>query len=314
MELMSVLNALPEQRIVEEVARLKRMEPQMIEKDWYVTQVIAALSQIQHPGFEMIFSGGTALSKAHRLIQRFSEDVDFRVIAPESALNRKSLSKFKHTVVEALRASGLQIHDHLVKARDENRFFAIDIDYESYFSRSDALRPHIQIEVIARRIHLPPVYLPVASFITELMKQPPEAPRIGCLDPVENAADKMSAIAWRIPDRVRSDPNDDPSIVRHIHDLAMLKDIVSESSDFVRLVVAALQQDDDRAKNNPAFEGLPIQEKFAQALSILSTDAEYPKEYDFFVRSTSYSQDNSTPAFETAMEAVKQLIQKASGQ
>jgi len=287
--------------------------PAMIEKDWYVTQVITTLSQIQHHDFEIIFSGGTALSKAHRLIQRFSEDMDFRIIAPESTLNRKSLSKFKHAVVEALRASGLQIHNHQVKARDENRFFAIDIDYESHFSRSTALRPHIQIEVIVRPTYLSPAYLPVTSFINELTKQPPEVPRIGCLDPVENAADKMSAIAWRIPDRIRGDSNDDPSIVRHIHDLAMLKDIALAAPDFIRLVVAAMQQDDDRAKNNPSFEGLSMQEKFAQAISILSTDAEYPREYDLFVRGTSYSQDDSTPAFKTAMEAVKQLIQKVSG-
>ena len=306
------MNAFPDKELLQRAAEELEIRPPLLEKDWHVTQVIATLSKIQYPDFQMIFSGGTALSKAHRLIQRFSEDVDFRMIAPDASLNRKALSKFKHAVVDTLRASGLQIHDHQVKARDENRFFAIDIDYESHFTRSNALRPHIQIEVISRRIHLPPVYLPVTSLVAELTKQPPEAPRVGCLDPVENAADKMSAIAWRIPDRVRGDPYDDPSIVRHLHDLAMLKDIALRSPDFVRLVTAAMQQDDDRAKNDPSFEGLPMRDKFARVLSILASDALYPKEYDLFVRGTSYSQDGATPTFEAAVKAVKGLIEAAT--
>jgi predicted nucleotidyltransferase component of viral defense system len=51
-----------------------------VEKDWYVTQVIRKISKIHYEDFQVIFTGGTALSKAYGLIQRFSEDVDFRVI------------------------------------------------------------------------------------------------------------------------------------------------------------------------------------------------------------------------------------------
>jgi len=303
------MNASPDKALLQEVSDELDIRPPLLEKDWHVVQVIAVLSKIQHPGFEMIFSGGTALSKAHRLIQRFSEDIDFRIITPGSAPNRKARSNLKHAIVDALRASDLHVEEHRVRARDENRFFAIDIDYESHFTREGALRPHIQIEIAAQNIQLPAVYLPVASFMSEFMKQPPEVPRIGCLDPVENAADKMSAIAWRIPDRIRGNPYDDPSIVRHIYDLAMLKDMALASPDFVRLVAASMHRDDDRAKNNPAFAGLSMSGKFAQALSILSADAEYPKEYGLFVSGTSYSLDGATPTFETAVEAVKQLIE-----
>ena len=306
------MNASPDKTLLETAARGLRMGSPVLEKDWHVTQVIAILSGIQHSGFEMIFSGGTALSKAHRLIQRFSEDIDFRIITPGAAPSRKARSNLKHAIVDALRASGLHIEEHRVRARDENRFFAIDIDYESHFSREGALRPHIQIEIAAQNIQLPAVYLPVTSFMNEFMKQPPEVARIGCLDPVENAADKMSAIAWRIPDRVRGNPYDDPSIVRHIHDLAMLKEMALKSPAFVGLVVGSMQRDDDRTKNTPSFAGLSMSEKFAQMLSILSTDAEYLAEYDYFVTSTSYSQDGSTPDFKTALEAVKQLIEIAT--
>ena len=85
-------------------------------------------------------------SKAYNLIKRFSEDVDFRVIAATTPQSRKTLSKFKHGVVENLQQSGFAIEEGHIQARDENRFFSIDFCYPSHFSRSDALRPHVQIE------------------------------------------------------------------------------------------------------------------------------------------------------------------------
>lgn len=138
---MSVMNRRPEKGLFEEVALLKTIDPSFIEKDWWVTQVIAVLANPTAEGFEFVFTGGTALSKAHNLIQRFSEDVDFRVIASTTPQNRRTLSTFKHGVIDALRQSGFAIEDDHIQARDENRFFSIDFDYPSHFSRPDALRP-----------------------------------------------------------------------------------------------------------------------------------------------------------------------------
>ncbi|MBK6621639.1 MAG: nucleotidyl transferase AbiEii/AbiGii toxin family protein [Saprospirales bacterium] len=77
---MSVMNASPSKEQLEQVAIELAIDPSMVEKDWNVTQVLAFLASKHFPGFDIVFSGGTALSKAHGLIQRFSEDVDFRVI------------------------------------------------------------------------------------------------------------------------------------------------------------------------------------------------------------------------------------------
>ena len=74
------MNVLPEKSIIEEVASIKGISESFVEKDWYVTQVIKTVSEITYQDFQIIFTGGTALSKAHNLILRFSEDVDFRVI------------------------------------------------------------------------------------------------------------------------------------------------------------------------------------------------------------------------------------------
>ena len=49
------------------------MSPAIIEKDYYVTLVLCELAK-QVP--DLLFKGGTSLSKCHKIIDRFSEDID----------------------------------------------------------------------------------------------------------------------------------------------------------------------------------------------------------------------------------------------
>ncbi|MCB1562706.1 MAG: nucleotidyl transferase AbiEii/AbiGii toxin family protein [Alphaproteobacteria bacterium] len=250
MTLMSVTNVQPTDKSIFEDAALETgIAAPFVEKDWYVTQVISALSAIETDGYEIIFSGGTALSKAHGLLQRFSEDIDFRVLTENTG--RKALSAYKNTVIEKLRESGFGIEEHQIKARDGNRYFSID--------------------------------------------------------PVESAADKLSALAWRIPDRVRGGKYDDPAIVRYIHDLAVLKDAAMKNDDFARLVLSSMSHDDRRSKNNPDFAGLPVDEKFKQMFEILDTDQEYRREYERFVKGVSYAPEGDVPGYDAALDAVRLL-------
>lgn len=58
--------------------------PQFVEKDIYVVKVLSELSKINYPDVKIVFSGGTCLSKAYNKIQRFSEDIDFRIHTSEN--------------------------------------------------------------------------------------------------------------------------------------------------------------------------------------------------------------------------------------
>ncbi|WP_347888066.1 nucleotidyl transferase AbiEii/AbiGii toxin family protein [Nitrosomonas europaea] len=306
------MNVRPDKDLLIEAATLKGMKESFVEKDWLVTQVIRTIRGINQDGFGVVFSGGTALSKAHNLLFRFSEDVDFRLLVNPELHTRKNLSSFKYTVLDALRADGFAIEAHHVKARDENRFFSIDLEYETVFPRENSLRPHIQIEMTARNIQLPHIYLPVSSFLNELAKHPPEVVAISCIDPVESAADKLSAIAWRIPDRVRGGQYDDPSIVRHIHDLAILKDRALAHAGFAGLVAKSMQEDNNRAKNDLSLEGMAMPQKLDKMLDILITDKAYAEEYRRFVEDVSYAKSSQTLDFENAIQAVQVLIKAVS--
>jgi len=51
------------------------MAPFAVEKDWWVTQILSAIFEME-TGKYLIFKGGTSLSKAWGIIERFSEDID----------------------------------------------------------------------------------------------------------------------------------------------------------------------------------------------------------------------------------------------
>ncbi|MDX2029169.1 MAG: nucleotidyl transferase AbiEii/AbiGii toxin family protein [Blastocatellia bacterium] len=172
-----------------------------------------------------------------------------------------------------------------------------------------SLRPHVLVEVTTSEIQLSPVDLPVSSFVHEVAKRPPEGARIGCIDPVESAADKLSAIAWRIPDRIRGGQSDDPSLVRHVHDLAILKARALNDPRFPTLVIASMQQDLHRPRNDRAIAGLPMAEKFLRMFDVLRTDGEYAREYARFVEGVSYATSpKERPSFTLAINALKRQV------
>ena len=180
------MNTSPKKAIIEEVAQIKGISEAFVEKDWYVTQVIKLITGISFQGFSLVFTGGTALSKAHGIIQRFSEDIDFRVIAPILSEQSKSqqsrtLSAFKKAVVDILQAD-FDVGKNQITARNGNRFIAIELIYPTLFGRTDALRPHILLELTVSDLFLPAVNLPVSSFINEVAKKLPEVEDIDCVD------------------------------------------------------------------------------------------------------------------------------------
>lgn len=59
-------------------AQRKHLPEPIIEKDWWVTQVLNILFGLPIAD-QLVFKGGTSLSKAWQLIERFSEDIDLAV-------------------------------------------------------------------------------------------------------------------------------------------------------------------------------------------------------------------------------------------
>lgn len=70
---------------VTRVAEATGIPPAHLEKDFWLTEVLRTVSQHSDEcRCTVVFKGGTSLSKAHKLIHRFSEDADVIIVIPEA--------------------------------------------------------------------------------------------------------------------------------------------------------------------------------------------------------------------------------------
>ena len=129
-----------------------------------------------------------------------------------------------------------------------------------------------------------------------------------CIDPVENAADKLSALIWRVPDRNRTPEDDDPDLVRHIHDLAALQPYAISHPGFRELARITIEQDDARCGKT---KGMSLDKKAQLLLEILMTDTGYRTEYTRFVQGMSYALGGG-PTYDEALAKLKKLMDHLS--
>jgi hypothetical protein len=98
--------------LITRTSEMLKMPEIYIEKDYWVTYILYALSQMDaNIQDKVVFKGGTSLSKAHRLIERFSEDIDLAVVA--EGLNGNQTKKLLKTLEKSLAQLPLkEIADH----------------------------------------------------------------------------------------------------------------------------------------------------------------------------------------------------------
>lgn len=305
---MSFSNA-PDKRTLGRVAGALAVDEAFVEKDWYVVQAIRILLAHKNDNLIPVFSGGTSLLKAHGLIKRFSEDIDFKFMlsdgfkAKSNNQKRKALGENRDALVADWDAAGFT--NIVVQSRDSNGFLKIEMDYPSLLEPHDSLRPHILAELSAKPPRLAPQEREISSFVAQYARIDPEVPSIHCVDPVETAVDKLSAFTWRMLSRDREDENDDPTIVRHLHDLAALESSVAATPQFAELLVSVLEADSDRGGG--AVARLAPVERLREMQATLADDKLYPGEYERFVGGMAFAGDHEVPSFDAAIAAIERL-------
>jgi hypothetical protein len=294
--------------LVEAVAQRLSAAPGLIEKDWHVTRALGILAAFDHGGSIPAFGGGTSLSKGWGLIKRFSEDIDFKVAMParnSRSQIKKARSFYRERVLDGLTTAGFVVGEDVLK-RDESSFFSAELFYPALFDTGPGLRPHIRIEMSLYAATLPPIARPIGSLVTLAQNKHPEIAAFLCVDPVETAADKLSALAWRVLARRRGSDNDDPTIVRHVHDLAALKPHVSASADLPTLVGKAMA--DDTGRGGEATASSDPATLFAGMLDRLANDPLWATEYQDYVDAVSFAQPEERLSFVVALAAVRDLV------
>ncbi len=249
-------------------------------------------------------------SKGWELIKRFSEDIDFKVgeLAGMSASRaRRERTAYREHVLEALKGVGFDLTEEPL-VQDVSRFFSADLAYDAEFGAGQGLRPHIRIEMSFGAPALPPSPRAIRSLIAAARREAAEVVSYPCVDPVETAADKLSALAWRVPARDRSSPKDDPTIIRHLHDLAALEKHAASAPRFSELVLAAAAADADRGGDTATSDPAAM---FAEMLQRLEIDPLWAREYEDFVRQVSFAGPGEVIDFDHALAACARLVAAA---
>lgn len=78
---------------LETAADRLRLDPAVVEKDYWVTQVLRSLAV--HHAAEFLFKGGTSLSKGFGLIERMSEDIDLLIVPLHGESNSERSARLK---------------------------------------------------------------------------------------------------------------------------------------------------------------------------------------------------------------------------
>jgi predicted nucleotidyltransferase component of viral defense system len=285
-----------------------KINPLFTEKDWYTQHILGVISKFESDDFQPVFSGGTSLSKGYQLIQRFSEDVDFRIIPLRGNLTRSFRSDYQDRLVEAVLASSsdLQLVRDVYK-RDRSRFLKFQVSYPSQFPLMDAVRPYIQVELSFEPPQLEPQIRPVASLISQLTQQPPEIAGMACLNLSETAADKLAALSWRVMGKEPDAERYDPRIIRHLYDLSFLPPRVSDDPSWSDLSYKTITHDLQTRDRSLADRIKSPDELLNQLVNRFKTNPVYAQHYRDFVESVAYG---DSPSFQQAIDNLSALVDK----
>ena len=278
--------------------------PQFVEKDYYVFIVLSEISKINYPDLKIVFSGGTCLSKAYNKIKRFSEDIDFRLHTDRN-FTRAEKKAFCNFILEKLdNKESYHILPESVKKGNENNFFSFEIEYEKLYESSN-LRPNIKVEFTFENLLLPSTKCEINSFIGKFINEEPVT--VNCIQPIEVIANKFSALMWRVYIKDRAKPlhtkENDPTIVRHLHDIAALDDLLY-TKEFIDLLQKSYEADKGRGGVDNNYT---LTEFIKITLDKLTEDKVYKKEYSDFVGSMSYAKESEVITFEKALKSFEEL-------
>jgi hypothetical protein len=251
----------------------------LVEKDWHVIRALKAIIAIDARPFRLVFAGGTCLARAHRLVRRMSEDVDFKIVSLDAEpmsgnKRRQQLGALRDRVTAGLQAAGFPIDTadpSQLRSRDSNRYTVYHLHDVQPRKAGAPLRETIQIELTYATLRLPSVSLPVTSFVAEAFKQPPEMPLISCVGVTETAAEKIVSLTRRTAMELAGLSRDpDSNLVRHIYDLHMIRDHIDRTT-AIELSRQIAIQDAEEFKNQYPGYYADIAGETRKAIAALAT-------------------------------------------
>lgn len=232
--------------IIETVAREVGRTELMVEKDTIQSMYLLELSKVDLP---FVFKGGTSLSKAYNLINRFSEDIDLSMNRKPTESERK---KSKDHIIRIAESLGLVLaNPEKIRSRH---------DYNMYIFKYTSLFVDFPMEIIIETSYYQTVYPvekhEIGSFVGRFCQErdielpiPFEAAMVNMnVQSVKRTfIDKIFAICdYRIQNMQDRDS-------RHLYDICKLLSQV-ELDDELDTLIDIVRNDRMFSKNNPSAQ------------------------------------------------------------
>lgn len=239
-------NKLEWKEIIDTVSLELKRNPLMVEKDTIQSMFLYELSKSELP---FVFKGGTSLSKAYDLIDRFSEDID---LSMSRSITDKEKKKSKEVIIEIAIKLGLVLKnpDEVLSRHDYNKYL---FEYESFYSQD---KLEIMIEASYYQISYPIVKQKINCFVGKFcennnLKLPIEFNAISFEMSVQSLErtfiDKVFAVCdYKIQNMMDRDS-------RHLYDIAKIYPNIIISDDLKDLV-KRVRLDRSKSKNNPSAD------------------------------------------------------------
>ncbi len=296
----------------------------VFEKDWWVTQTLFVISQMA-VARHLLFKGGTSLSKAWSLINRFSEDIDLALnreyLGFDSGLISKSQVKklrkesfkfinstFYNDLQKAFKNQGYtDVTFELENTIDTDRDpVAILIYYPAVTQYSDYISPRIKIEIGSRSLVEPFTYRQIQSYVGIHYKDLPiadEAFSMACVNPERTLLEKLFLLheEFQKPqDKMRVN-----RLSRHLYDIVK----IFQSEHYQKALNPALIKDIIRHREHfNAMKNVDYQSLFPPGLNPIPPDEVLHQwEKDYKIMQT-YMITEKSPDFYNLIQMIKQVV------
>ena len=277
------------------------IEASIIEKDYYVTLFLQRIVA-QQPN--IIFKGGTSLSKCYKLINRFSEDIDLNIDS-ETHPTEGQRKKLKEAIVSIIDEFGFTLtnSDKVRSRRDYNRYV---VEYPTVFPTS-YLKEHLIVETAVYIKASPCKRMLASSLIYDYLKHNGFTELIGQygLQPfalnVQTAERTLVDKVFALGDYYLCDAVHEHS--RHVYDIYKLLDVVTLNDSMKQLVWDVFEERKPHVNCHSAKDGIDMN----ALLQEIVDKVVYKQDYEEITARILFEE----VPYETAITALQKII--ASG-
>jgi hypothetical protein len=298
--------------LVEATYQLTNISTGLIEKDYYITDILHILSLIKNKYFNLVFAGGTCLAKAHKITKRMSEDIDFKLQPYTSLPIKKQRKEFSNLREEIITELSKNFICEAKPTEGRNTHVKIHIQYPTLFPKDPNVRPYILLELTITEIKIQTFKLSVDTLIKSTLgnKVKSQDCALECVSIEETATEKWVALTRRIAETTRypfRKEDNSQALVRHIYDLFIIIKENKLGHDFVSLAKEIINYDKIQFKDrHTEYFKNPISE-IQYSLSLLKEE-KYKNSYAKFIESLVYS-NTLIPNYEEALTLIEEISQ-----